>query len=165
MSSAVSAASSTTDRSAVPPATMTMPGSRGPGLRFREMQRASGVICHAGHAGGHGDVGLRPRAGDQHAVGPLRQPFGDGDDLFGGFALSQHDFRHAVSQRTVVVDLGEADVLVGQEAQPFIRSRRVDVAGGDVLQELTNAGWLHLWPPFLPADYTAPARPAVRGRG
>jgi hypothetical protein len=77
----------------------------------------------------------RLRAGGQHVVVVLGQALHDGHHLLRGLARAVDGLGHAVAQRAVQVDAGEAQVLVGQRAQPGERLLGGERAGRDLLQE------------------------------
>jgi len=82
------------------------------------------------------DVGADP--GHQEAAGAFRQPGGDGHHLLRCLALAQHYLRQVVAEGAVVVQLGEAQVFVGEEAQVLQRVLYGGRAGGYRLQELAQ---------------------------
>ena len=65
---------------------------------------------------------------------------GDGDYLLGSLALSEHYFGKTASDSPVMVDLGEAQVLVGKV--PQLRHRVVQRQGVTLepVQDLAQAG-------------------------
>ena len=75
-------------------------------------------------------------ASDQQASRALGEPLGDLGYLFRRLALAQYDLRERVAQGAVVVDLGEADVLVWEQAQLFDGGLDGGRARGDALEQL-----------------------------
>jgi hypothetical protein len=82
------------------------------------------------------DVGADP--GHQEAAGAFRQPGGDGYHLLRRLALAQHHLWQVVAEGAVVVQLGEAQVLVGEETQVLQRVLYGRGTGGYRLQELAE---------------------------
>ena len=56
-------------------------------------------------------------AGDQDVAGAGEKALGDGDHLLGCFAFGEDDFGHAVAERAMMVDFGEAQIFKGQVAK------------------------------------------------
>jgi hypothetical protein len=81
---------------------------------------AGGLVVGGVREGGaHGLVRFERGAGDEHAVGAFGEAGGDRGGLVGRLALGEDDLGEGVTEGAVVVDLGEPDVLVGEEAQFF----------------------------------------------
>ena len=80
------------------------------------------------------DIGADPR--HQEAAGAFRQPGGYSDHLLRRLALAQHHLRQVVAEGAVVVQLGEAQVFVGEETQVLQRLLDRGRAAGYRLQEL-----------------------------
>ena len=80
---------------------------------------------------------LRGRAGHEHVLAAGGDPLDDGRDLLRRLAGPEDGLREAAAERPVVVDLGEAEVLVGQASagapRPPRRGLTSSVANG--LQE------------------------------
>ena len=51
------------------------------------------------------------RAGNEQAVAGGDNTLGDGRDLIGGLSRAKNDFRHALPERTMMVDTGKAQIL------------------------------------------------------
>ena len=56
--------------------------------------------------------------GDEQIAGVRLEAQGDFDDVFGGLAESEDHLRYAVAQGSVMVDIGEPDILKRHMAQP-----------------------------------------------
>jgi hypothetical protein len=78
------------------------------------------------------------RARDEHAVGAFDEAAGDLGGLRGLLSLRQDDLRERVAQRAVVVDLGETDVLVREQAQVIDGRLNARRAGGDAFEQLAQ---------------------------
>jgi hypothetical protein len=77
-------------------------------------------------------------ARDEQAVGPLCEATGYLSRLLGRLPLREDDLGQGVAEPAMVIDLGEADVLVRQEAQLFDRRFDARRAGSDRIEEMTK---------------------------
>ena len=64
-------------------------------------------------------------------------------NLRGRLSFSENDFRHAVSQRTMMVHLGEAEVFKRQMTQPVHGVVRREFALAYLLEEFANGFGVH----------------------
>jgi hypothetical protein len=85
---------------------------------------------------------VRPRHEDHGA--PLQEPDDDRRDLLGRLPLAEDDFREALPQQPMMIELGEAEVLIGEMAKPS-----------------ENLVQRHLSPPK--SEQQLPERPLVHG--
>jgi len=67
---------------------------------------------------------------------PAAIAFGDGDDLRASLALGEDDFGNSLAKRAMMVDLGEAEVLVGKPPQELERRGNRAPAAADVVEQL-----------------------------
>lgn len=65
----------------------------------------------------HDGIDLRGNPRDQETAGALDEPLGDLGDLRRCLPNPEDDLRQSFTQSPVVIDLGEAEVFVGQKAQ------------------------------------------------
>ena len=67
------------------------------------------------------------------------QAGGDGGNLFGSFALSEHHFRETLPRRPVMIDARKTKIFVRGLAQklkePLVGGVRCQIAAVDVVQE------------------------------
>ena len=63
------------------------------------------------------------------------EPADDRHHLLGGLAGAEHGLGAAGAERAVMIDLGEAEVLVGQPAQPRHRRLHVEPPGPHVVEQ------------------------------
>jgi hypothetical protein len=90
------------------------------GLRHDSLESAEAVAVETGH---------------QQAAGTRDKPFTDTRDLRGRLTRSQHDLGQRVSEATVVVKLGKAQVFVRKMAQVCQCRINTDGACSDLLQQ------------------------------
>ena len=137
MSSAETAASSATGRSAVPAAATTIVPRPGRELAERE-RNGSGQLVEfcLSDARRHGLERAPIGARDEQAVARGDDALGDGGDLVRRLSRPKNDFRASLSERAVVIDAGEAQVLERGLAQKLkeavLRGLRREGAGADV---------------------------------
>ena len=67
----------------------------------------------------------------------------DGDDLGDAFPFAEDHFGEAAAELPVVVDLGEAEVLVGESLQPPQRLVGGHPPGSDALEDLLQLAGVH----------------------
>ena len=67
----------------------------------------------------------------------------DRHDLIGRFPGTEHRLGPAGAERAVMVDLGEAEVLVGQRGQPRRRALHVEPTGADVVEQARESLFIH----------------------
>ena len=101
------------------------------------------MIAGAGmrHGDALGNVARRPR--HERPLAPCGDPRNDCFDLFGRFARPVDSLREAPAERAVMVDLGEAQILVGQCREAVDGLLRRDAAGADGLEQLFEALRIH----------------------
>src|ERR1700679_677777 len=85
--------------------------------------------------------GVEPR---YHQIGFAgRDPLADRDNLGCRFTLTENDFRQSASNRSMMIDEREAQILEGQIAQLIQRLIRADLAIGNLLQQLADFRFGH----------------------
>ncbi len=84
------------------------------------------------------------QACNEETARTLNETRADRGDLLRRLAVAEDDFGQGVAQAAVVVDLGEAQVLVGQVAQRLDRGVDAETAGGDALEERSQLCVLYL---------------------
>ena len=77
------------------------------------------------------------RASDQHIACPREQCGGDRGDLVGSFPFAEDHLGHAVSQGSMMIHLGEAQVFERQRLHPLHGRIHVHGAFLDVSQQLS----------------------------
>ena len=100
-------------------------------------------VVGAGEAGEDGIGAGAVGAGDEDVGGVFEEGFGDGDHLFGGFALGEDDFGDAVAEGAVVIDFGEAEVLEGQVAHAREGAIDFEFARADLLEHGAQLVLIH----------------------
>ena len=107
------------------------------------MQRAAS--CHCG-VGEHRRDLLLDRGGGarhQHALAARGHALDDRHDLLGSLAGAEHRLGEAASQCAMVVDLGEAEVLVGERRQAARRLVGAHPPVPHALEKLLDAARIH----------------------
>jgi hypothetical protein len=87
-------------------------------------------------------------ARDENTAGAFGEAGGDLSGLFGGLAHREDGLREGVAEGAMVVDLGEADVLVGEETQLLDGGFDACRAARDALEEITKLLLVDLGPPL-----------------
>ncbi len=80
-------------------------------------------------------------AGDEDVVAGVRaleHGLRDGSDLGGGFSFAEDDFREALAEGAVVVDIGDADVFEGQMLETLEGGFGGELFGLNLLQNFQN---------------------------
>jgi hypothetical protein len=93
--------------------------------------------------GEHVSRGFGCNPGNQNIRTTFQQRSRDADNLFGGFAESEDDFGHAVPQRPVMVDLGEAEVFKGHVTNSGDRLVDLDRALANLFEEGAELSFIH----------------------
>jgi hypothetical protein len=89
---------------------------------------------------------LRTAACEQHGIGSMVQHLADDPhDLVGCLAGSVHGFRHALTQRPMVVDQRVAHVREWQAAQRGNRIVGTERAGTHSVEQVADIGLVHGW--------------------
>jgi hypothetical protein len=79
------------------------------------------------------DIGVY--AGNEQTAGAFDEAFGDGDDLLRRLSLAEDDLGQGGAEGAMMVDLGKAEVLVGQVPEPVESAFDVGPAGRDGFKE------------------------------
>src|SRR6185312_3510125 len=88
--------------------------------------------------------GFRRGSGDENVFRTREQGARDGDDLIRRFAQAENDFGHPVTQRAVVIDLGESEILERHMPHAFHRVVNAGGSGADVFEERTKLFLTHV---------------------
>ena len=124
-----------------------VPRPRGVVLQIERDTPGQLVIHSFRQFGPHGLVSFGCRAGDEQGVAGRGDPPGDGGDLGRGLALAEDDFREALAGIPLMVDPGEAQILVRFLAQnlkePLLRRLRSKGSGAHVVEQGANLQPVH----------------------
>ena len=104
------------------------------------------VLC-IGYAPSHHIETVRADLGHQQPVAAFNQSFGDLRNLLRSLARAVYNLREAASQLPVVVDLGIAQLLVGQVGQPGQGVLDADIPRLDFLQQQLQPFGVDITPP------------------
>jgi hypothetical protein len=102
------------------------------------------VVLGVGDRPLQGGEAVAAEAGYQEAVCLPKDAFADRGDLVGSLALTEDYFRKGVAQAAVMVDLGEAEVLVRQVTELVKGSVDAERTRSDGIEEgpeLVVNGW------------------------
>ena len=94
-----------------------------------------GAVFGARVQGEQGLGGFRRHARGEQVAVLVEDAFGDGRHLINGFAGPVDDLRDALPQASVMVDVGESQVLVGHEAKLGESLFRRRTASGDAVKQ------------------------------
>jgi hypothetical protein len=92
------------------------------------------VVAGIRQALAHGGRLCGRSARHKQAAAVRGDAFGDRGHLLRRLAHAEHDFREAVAQAAMVIDLGEAEVFVGEETQALDSGGDADVAAPDAVE-------------------------------
>ena len=97
------------------------------------------VVPCSRHGGEDGLIGLPIGPCDEQAVAGGNQTAGDGGDLIGTFALSEHHFGESLTRRSVLIDPCKTKIFVRSLAQKLkellVGSVRCQIAAVDIVEE------------------------------
>jgi hypothetical protein len=98
---------------------------------------------------------LRVGARDQNIVRGFRAQHSanDLDDLPGGFALRENDFRKTLAKRAMMVNLREAEIFIGKLPEPLDSGIGRQLAAPYGFEKISNVAFVH-W--FSRSDSLAP---------
>src|SRR6202521_5310206 len=100
------------------------------------------IFCPV-RSGGDGGILFLGSSGRQHVTAMGGQAVEDVRHLARRFALGKHHFRHALAQGTMVVDLGETEILKGQVTQALYGLVGGETLFSDLLEQLAKSLGIH----------------------
>lgn len=96
------------------------------------------VVDNVGHVFSELPEGFGVDAGNKQAAGAFDKALGDGDNLLWCLSLAKHDLGQGGTQGAMMVNLCEAQVLVGQVTETLESAFHVRGTGGDGIEEGTK---------------------------
>jgi hypothetical protein len=81
--------------------------------------------------------------GNEHVFGAREEFPGDGEYVIRAFAEAEDDFRHAVAQGAVMIDLGETEILEGHVTQADESRLNVNRAGANIVEKYSELVFCH----------------------
>ena len=87
-------------------------------------------------------LGIDVGTGDQEALAAGSEAFGDDGDLLGSLAETEDDLGEAGAERAVMVERGEAHVLIGEVAQASESVVYGEGAAFERLQQFSEFGFV-----------------------